>query len=100
MHIEDSLSAIKNAIVDGIKEHVPKCKPRDVGKPIIWLNKVAAAAVKSKNKAYKRYLASKTHYNTFKYKMKINTATNEVRKAKRPFERNIAKESNENLNAF
>ena len=99
MHIEDSWSTIKNIIVDGVKEHVPKCKPRDIGKPI-WLNKVAAAAVKSKNKAYKRYLASKTHYNTFKYKMKRNTATNEVRKAKRSFERNIAKESKENPKAF
>ena len=57
---------------------------------------------KKKNKAYKRYLASKTHYNTFKYKMKRNTATctNEVRKAKRSFERNIAKESKENPKAF
>ena len=50
MHIEDSWSTIKKAIVDGIKEHVPKCKPRDVGKPIIWLNRVAVAAVKSKKK--------------------------------------------------
>ena len=32
--------------------------------------------------------------------MKINTATNEVRKAKRSFERNIAKESKENPKAF
>ena len=34
MHIEDSWSTIKNIIVDGVKEHVPKCKPRDIGKPI------------------------------------------------------------------
>ena len=45
MHIEDSWSTIKDAIVDGTKECVPRCKLRDVGKPI-WLNKVEAAAAK------------------------------------------------------
>ena len=90
---------IKDTLYQGTSEFVPKCKIQNTYKPR-WLNKSATKAIKSKQKAYKNYLANKTRYNEFKYKMMRNAATTEVRAAKKYFEQRIAKESKDNPKAF
>ena len=98
-NIEDTWSMIKDTLNQGTSEFVPKCKIKNTYKPP-WLNKSATKAIKSKQKAYKNYLANKTHYNEFKYKMMRNAVTTEVRAAKKYFEQRIAKESKDNPKAF
>ena len=100
-NVEDSWSIIKQVLSDGVDLYIPKSKlkSKQNHKPL-WLNNEATIAVKEKNRAYKKYLLNRTHYNEFRYKTKRNTATNEVRKAKKRFEHKLAKECTINPKAF
>ena len=80
------------------KEAVERCIPKNQQssnarcKKPLWLNKSAMRKCRKKHSAWIRYLNTKTGDNYKQYLCERNAANKEVRKSRREFERNLAKE--------
>ena len=73
------------------REHSTSCKPKP-----LWLNKSAIRKCRRKHSAWIRYLNTKGGEDYSKYIRERNAANKEVRKSRREFEANIAKECKTN----
>lgn len=65
-----------------------------------WINNDVRKAVRNKKKAWNKYYYSKTIANLEHFKRKRNQATTTIRKAKRDFEKRLARQIRENLRSF
>lgn len=65
-----------------------------------WMNKTAKAARKYKSKMWIAYRASDTYNDLVEYKRAQNKAVKEYRKAKRQFEKKLAKDVKQNPKSF
>lgn len=66
----------------------------------LWMNTKALRKVRKKHQAYRRYLKTKEGTDYQEYKKCRNTATNEIKRAVRAYERKVAKDAKGNPKAF
>ncbi len=86
---------------DGVRQFVPKSTVMHgkSGRPL-WLYTKALEKVKKKREAYKRYINTQEEQDYVAYARIRNQVRWECRKAKRQFERELAKETKSNPKAF
>ncbi|XP_071944903.1 uncharacterized protein [Antedon mediterranea] len=93
-----------NAIHEATSANIPKTKPKDgikkKRKSAVWMNTEALAKIKKKYHAWKRYTATKHYKDYEKYTKLRNAASKESKKAKRIFEKKLAKEVKTNPKCF
>ena len=65
-----------------------------------WMNKAANSARKYKSRMWNRYRQSKTYNDLVEYKIAQNRAVKEYRKAKKQFEKKLAKDIRSNPKSF
>ncbi len=90
-----------NRMAEGIRKFIPH-KTANYGKPgrPLWMNALALEKVRKKTEAYKRYLNTREGRDFQQYARARNQARWESRKAKRSFEKQLARESKSNPKAF
>ncbi len=105
LNANDSWKVFADRLNDAIDRNIPKTKPKNdnlagkKSKPL-WMNKDAMQKVKKKYHAWKRYTNTKQYCDYQLYCKARNTATSEVRKAKRLFEQKLASEIKDNPKSF
>ena len=100
---EDSWQFIKSKITDCTKQHVPtRTTNQATGKPTkpLWMNGKSMTTLKKKHEAFKRYMRTKEGKDYQEYTKFRNQTKWEVRKAKRDFEKQVAKQAKVNPKAF
>ena len=93
-----------NTMYEAMENNIPKTKtrqnePERRHKPL-WMNKDAMRKVKKKYHAWKRYTKTNQYGDYETYCRARNAATNEVRRAKRTYERKLAEEIKVNPKSF
>ena len=100
---EEGWRTIRDTILKLRSKYTPSSRViignKKAKKPL-WMNSAALAKVRKKHQAYRRYMSSREGHEYQVYIESRNAAQKEVRKAKRDFERKIAKESKKNPKAF
>ena len=81
-----------------VNEHVPLVSPKDYNEP--WMNPKIMKMWKKKYHAWKRFSESKTHQAWLDYKKESCKVRKNIRKARRLYERKIAKNAGRNKRAF
>ena len=82
---------------DAVDQCIPKKKSDTAKRPKpLWLNSKALKKVKKKHSSWTRYLNTKAGNDYIVYIQNRNAATHAVRKAKKEYERKIAKECRKN----
>ncbi|CAL4067303.1 unnamed protein product, partial [Meganyctiphanes norvegica] len=81
-----------------VDKYVPLASPRDYNEP--WMNKPIMKLWKKKYNAWKRYTDRKGHYRYEEYKRETNKLKKQMRKAKRLYEKKLAKGVRYNKKAF
>lgn len=99
---EESWTLFEERIRKGTQNFIPLKKVNCMKKPgrPLWMNTKALTKVKNKNDSYKRYIQTREGEDYLKYAQARNQAKWECRKAKRDFEKKLAKESKSNPKAF
>ena len=98
--VEESWSLIKEILNTCVNKFVPLRKSKkEINKPS-WMTAEVLITVKKKNRAYKRYLKSKTEFDKKVYNCLKNQSARVIKNAKREFERRIAQECKTNSKAF
>ena len=93
MDVDQMWNFIKNKIHDGMDKYIPKvkCNSNNTFKPG-WLTAKVRKSVRKKYCLYKRFLNSNVTYDYQNYIKARNKCKKEVRKAKKEYERKLAKE--------
>ena len=81
-----------------VNEHVPLVSPKEYNEP--WMNPKIMKMWKKKYHAWKRFSESKTHQAWLDYKKESCKVRKNIRKARRLYERKIAKNAGKNKKAF
>ena len=81
-----------------VDEYVPMTNPKDYNEP--WMNNLLMRQWKKKYFAWKRFTETKSHTNYVQYKRETNLLKKATRKAKRKYERKLAKQVRHNKRAF
>ena len=81
-----------------VNEHVPLVSPREYNEP--WMNDRIMKLWKKKYHAWKRFSESNTYQAWKDYKKESNKLRKNIRKARRLFERKIAKNAGKNKRSF
>ena len=99
---KETWECIKQRVLKLIDTHIPKKGRTRRGRPTrpLWLKDKALAALKKKQDAFKRYLLTKEGKDYQQYAKLRNQAKWETRKAKREFEKKVAKQTKHNPKAF
>ena len=103
MTCEDAWSVIKGTLLRLRESHVPSARVtigKGIKKKPLWMNNAALTKVRKKHQAYRRYLTTKEGEDYLRYTQLRNEAQKAVRREKRQFENNIAKECKKNPKAF
>ena len=93
---------LEEIIKDNIQKFVPlQKKPSNkLGKQAPWLDRKSLKAVKRKYHAWRRFQQTKSHDRYLEYVKERNKSVKKLRKAKKAFEENLAKECSKNPKAF
>ena len=99
---QDSWTKIKLTVHKLIDNHIPKKRNSNSNRPTkpLWMNDKAMAAIKKKRDSFKRYLQTREGADYQSYAKFRNQAKWETRKAKREYEKHIAKQTKKNPKAF
>ena len=100
--VHSMIKKFEDIIDQKVKEHVPlkKRNNRNNGSHVPWVDYRTSKAIKRKYHAWKRYTNTKSHEQYLQYIKERNKVSKKIRKAKREFEKNIAKECKVNPKAF
>ena len=92
---------VKTKLEEEVKKHIPMSRSRMGHKTkALWMSSNALTKVKKKNAAYSRYLKTAEGKDYVIYARARNQAKWEIRKAKRDYEKKLARESKSNPKAF
>ena len=98
---EDTFVHIKTKLEEEVKKHIPMSRSRMGHKAkALWMSSNAMTKVKRKNAAYRRYLKTTDGKDYVTYARARNQAKWEIRRAKRDYEKKLARESKSNPKAF
>ena len=81
-----------------VEDHVPMTNPKDYNEP--WMNNLLMRRWKKKYFAWKRFTETKSHTSYVEYKKETNLLKKATRRAKRKYERKLAKQVRYNKRAF
>ena len=81
-----------------VEKYIPMSKPKDFNAP--WMNIALMRLWRKKHFAFKRYNARKSRPGRTEYKKRTANLKDNTRKAKRKYERKLAKEARQNKRAF
>ena len=100
--VDQMLKKFEDIIHKNVQDHVPmkKKNTRKNGSHVPWVDYKTSKSIKRKYHAWKRYTHTKSHEQYLEYVRQRNKVTKKLRKAKREFEKKIAKECNVNPKAF
>ena len=96
--VQECWSFFKSKLEELVAENVPMTKPRDYNEP--WMNWQLMRLWKRKYFAWKRFTESKSYQRYREYKKETNEMKKQTRKAKREYEKKLAKEVRQNKRAF
>ena len=96
---ETSWDFFKNKLDEGVEMCVPK-KCRRTGNKPLWMNRNAIRLIRKKRRLWNFYKTTGDHDSLMAYKKIQAEVKKEVRKAKRTFERKLAKEARRKPRAF
>ena len=100
-NIEDMTVVFEKVIKDQIDKHVPLKKVNSKRKrQCPWVDYKALKAIRRKHHAWKRFQKTKSHERYMSYVKERNKVSKKLRKAKKTFEKKIAKEAPSNPKAF
>jgi endonuclease/exonuclease/phosphatase family metal-dependent hydrolase len=99
LDIEEKWKKFCSVIEIAVKKSVPIGKAQSKKYPR-WMNKTAKAATNQKSKMWIKYRNSREYKDLVEYKKVQNKAVKEYRKAKRNFERKLAKDIKVNPKSF
>ena len=101
MDVEECWQYIKTNILNSMEKHIPKIK-NNLNKRIkpSWLDKKALRSIKKKHKLYKHFLKTKSGLDYLKYIKIRNECNGTIRRAKREYEKLIAKRSKSDPKMF
>ena len=83
-----------------METQIPKKKYKGNHNDVKWINASVRNCISKKNTLFKKYLISRAEYDFQKYKKSRNACNQVIIKAKRDYERNIAKNSKDNPKLF
>ena len=96
--VNECWEIFKTIIQDLVDKYVPMSTPRDYNEP--WMNRRLLKLWKKKQNAWNRYTSVKSQRKWRLYRKDANKLKKNTRKARRAYERKIAKESATNKRAF
>ena len=96
--VQECWEIFKVKLEELVEEHVPMSNPKDYNEP--WMNRVLMKRWKEKYFAWKRFTETRSHANYVIYKRETNLLKKDTRKAKRKYERKLAKQVRHNKRAF
>ena len=99
LNIEESWKLFECTVKQSVEKHIPKAKIGQSAQPS-WMTLTTRKHVKDKHKAWNKYQKNSTADNWSMYKKARNAATEEVKRSKQDFERQIAREIKENPKSF
>ena len=95
LSVEDSWDKLKGIIENLSIRYIPMKKIRARNKPL-WLNNNLMSVIRKKVKLWKTYKDSKEYIDYQRYKRIERETKKEIAKAKKNFEKNLAKEVKKN----
>ena len=96
--VQECWDIFKTKLEALVEEYVPMSKPNDYNEP--WMNRTILRQWKKKYFAWKRFTESKSHASYVQYKAETKKLKKNTRKAKRKYERKLAKQVRHNKRAF
>jgi hypothetical protein len=99
LDVEEMWHKFRSFIDQAIDRFVPVGYTKSRQNPR-WMNRVAKSARNYKSKMWVRYRQSRSYNDLIEYKIAQNKAVKEYRKAKRQFEKNLAKDIKNNPKSF
>ena len=100
-NVENQWSLIKKNIVTLMENCIPKKKKGRKNKKLpSWMCKKTLRKIKKKHKLYNRFLQTKNGSRYLKYITARNECNKQIRKAKKRYEKNVAKDSKSNPKQF
>ena len=100
MNIDEMVDTFDDIIQKYKDEAIPLMAHKDGKKKQPWLNRASFKNIRKKHHAWKRFQRTKTHTSYLKYVKERDKAARTLRKAKRNFEKKLARESKTNPKAF
>ena len=99
--VDKMVQKLEDTIQDMVSKHVPmKSKNKRSTNNAPWVDFRTLKALRKKHHAWKRFQLTKSHERYMEYVKRRNKATKKLRKAKKTFEKKIAKECKHNPKAF
>ena len=96
---EECWTFFRNTLEGAVDNSVPYKPPRKKGKPL-WMNKNTLRKIRKKKKLWKNYRKSQEYEDYLAFKKLENEVKKNVRKAKKDFEKKLAKNSKANPRSF
>ena len=96
--VKECWDSFKSKLEELVETNIPMSKPRDYNEP--WMNWQLMRLWKRKYFAWKRFTESKSYQRYREYKKETNEMKKQTRKAKREYEKKLAKEVRHNKRAF
>ena len=96
---EECWTFFRNTLEGAVDNSVPYNPPRKKGKPL-WMNKNTLRKIRKKKKLWKNYRKSQEYEDYLAFKKLENEVKKNVRKAKKDFEKKLAKNSKANPRSF
>jgi hypothetical protein len=100
MNVEECWEKIRSTLSTSMNSHIPKVKKNGKKFKPKWLNGTIKKSVKKKHELFKKYMKSQQSYDYRQYLFYRNECNRVVKKAKRQYERKLAKECKENPKYF
>ena len=101
LQVEECWKVISKCIKDSMSKNIPKVKSTQTGnKKPRWMNTRVRKSVKKKLKTYKKYIKTKSSHAYGKYIESRNECSRVIKKAKREYERKLAKDCKLNPKLF
>ena len=99
-NVENSWNSLKTIITGLMENYIPKTKCNKMRKTPLWMTKKALRIIKKKQKAYKRFIHRRKRY-SYQYYLRIRNRCNRIiKKAKKNFEKKIARDCKTNPKQF
>ena len=99
-NVNESWNFLSNALRSTTNKHVPMKTKKHWKKRPLWMNQTALAKVKKKHDAWKRYLETNSGEHYLEYTRARNQAKWATKKAKREFEKTLARNVKKNPKKF
>ena len=96
--VQECWTIFKNILEALVEEHVPMSQPKDHNEP--WMNDRLMRKWKRKHFAWKRFTESRSYLSYLEYKRETIGLKKQTRKAKRIFEKRLAKGARHNKRSF